>query len=122
MKRRRERRSQWGEGWLMAGAFVLVLALCLGVYWNRLPRVERVQPVHVLSEEALARVEMVNLNTADAAELKALPGIGDALAQRIVDYRQAHGAFAHIEEIMNVPGIGEGKFQALREQVYVDAG
>jgi competence protein ComEA len=50
----------------------------------------------------------VNINTADAATLALLPGIGPSLAQRIIDYRQANGPFARIEDIVNVSGIGPG--------------
>jgi competence protein ComEA len=61
----------------------------------------------------------VNLNTASAADLETLPGIGPSLAQRNVDYRAEHGPFATIEAIMDVPGIGEGKFEAIKDLVTV---
>ncbi len=61
----------------------------------------------------------LNLNTATAAELETLPGIGPALAQNIVDYRAEHGPFAAIEDVLEVPGIGEGKFEAIRDLVTV---
>lgn len=51
----------------------------------------------------------VHLNTATAAELTALPGVGDITAQRILEYRAAHG-FASIEDVMKVKGIGKAKF------------
>ncbi|MBR4212190.1 MAG: helix-hairpin-helix domain-containing protein, partial [Oscillibacter sp.] len=55
----------------------------------------------------------VNINTADLAALCALPGIGEALAGRVIEYREAHGPFASPDEIMNVSGIGAGKFSAI---------
>jgi len=61
----------------------------------------------------------ININTATAAELEALPGIGPVLAQRIVDYRKANGPFAAIEDIKNVSGIGEGIFEEIKELVFV---
>ena len=61
----------------------------------------------------------LNINTATAAELETLPGIGPSLAQRIVDYRTVHGPFASIEAVMDVPGIGEGKFEAIKGLITV---
>jgi competence protein ComEA len=66
-----------------------------------------------------AAVLPLNLNTATTAELETLPGIGPTLAQTIVDYRAEHGPFATIESILDVPGIGEGKFEAIKDLVTV---
>jgi competence protein ComEA len=62
---------------------------------------------------------MINLNTATAAELEMLPGIGPKVAARIVEYRQKKGPFKKIEELMNVQGIGEKSFLKLRAQLTV---
>lgn len=59
----------------------------------------------------------VNINTADAAALETLPGIGPKLAQRILDYRAAHGPFARIQDIMEVSGIGQATFEELDDQI-----
>ena len=61
----------------------------------------------------------VNINTASATDLETLPGIGAKTAGRIVEYRQKNGPFKKIEELMNVPGIGEKNFLKLRSQVSV---
>ena len=62
---------------------------------------------------------VVNINTASAAELEALPGIGAKTAARIVDYRQKNGPFKKIEELMNVRGVGEKNFLKLKAQITV---
>lgn len=62
----------------------------------------------------------VSLNRAGVAELDTLPGIGPALAQRIVDYRRAHGPFRRIEDLQQVPGIGPAKFQEIRDRLTLD--
>ena len=62
----------------------------------------------------------VNLNTADEETLDLLPGIGPAYAQRIVEYRDQNGPFHSVEEIMNVSGIGEKKFEAMKDMITVE--
>ena len=62
---------------------------------------------------------VVNINTASAAELDALPGIGAKTAARIVEYRQKNGPFKKIEELMNVRGVGEKNFLKLKAQITV---
>jgi len=61
----------------------------------------------------------VNLNTASAAELDRLPGIGPSLAKEIIAYRESHGAFAAVEDLLLVPGIGPAKLASLRDLVCV---
>ena len=57
----------------------------------------------------------ININSADETELVKLSGIGEALAQRIIKYREENGAFQTIEEIMKVSGISKKKFDAVKE-------
>lgn len=61
----------------------------------------------------------VNLNTATIEQLDALDGIGPATAQSILDYREEHGGFGSVEELGQVPGIGEKRLATLREGVTV---
>ncbi|HHY41852.1 MAG TPA: competence protein ComEA [Thermoanaerobacterales bacterium] len=61
----------------------------------------------------------VNINTADESELIKLPGIGPATAQKIIDYRTANGFFKSIEDIKKVSGIGDKKFEQLKDKIRV---
>jgi competence protein ComEA len=61
----------------------------------------------------------LDLNTATAAQLEQLPRIGEALAGRIVDYRQAHGRFRSVDALDQVEGIGPATLDAIRELLYV---
>src|SRR4030088_50915 len=66
-----------------------------------------------------ASTAVVNLNTASATDLEGLPGIGAKTAARIVEYRQKNGPLKKIEELMNVPGVGEKNFLKLKPQITV---
>jgi competence protein ComEA len=61
----------------------------------------------------------ININTATVEQLDVLPGVGPAIAGRIVSYREAYGAFAAIEEIMNVQGIGPATFEEIKGMIAV---
>lgn len=62
----------------------------------------------------------VSINRADETELDTLPGIGPALAKAIVEYREENGGFSSLEELMEVPGIGEKKFAELKDLVSLE--
>jgi competence protein ComEA len=66
-----------------------------------------------------AATSTVNINTASAGELDALPGIGAKTAALIVEYRQKNGPFKKIEDLMNVRGVGEKYFLKLKPQITV---
>ncbi len=59
----------------------------------------------------------ISINKAGVNELASLPGIGQTLAQRIVEYREKNGGFKTLEEIMNVPGIKEAKFESIKDYI-----
>ncbi len=86
------------------------------------------QQVHVptkLTPAALASVSSptqggpLNINLANKPDLEALPGIGPSLAQAILDYRDKNGAFLRVEDLLNVPGIGEGILARIRGLITV---
>lgn len=61
----------------------------------------------------------VRVNTADRSALESLPGVGPVLAGRIVEYRERNGPFAVVEDLLDVPGIGEAKLAGMRDSVIV---
>ncbi len=67
----------------------------------------------------IAATGLININTADQNQLDTLPGIGPALAQRIIQYREINGPFQAIEDIKNVAGIGDKKFKELKDKITV---
>lgn len=74
----------------------------------------------VAGETAVATdSEIVNINTADVAQLDTLPGIGPSTAEKIVEYRDSNGPFATIDEIMSVSGIGPAKFEQIESFITV---
>lgn len=120
MRRGRERSGSASEGRILAVALGLVLLLALGMHLGRLLRFETVGPVHCVSEAAVERAGMTDLNRATVEELAKLPGIGEVLAGRIVAHRAEHGPFASVEALENVEGIGKGRLEKLRGWVFVD--
>ena len=62
---------------------------------------------------------LVNLNTASLEELETLSGVGPSTAQKIVDYRTANGGFTSIEQLMDVPGIGDAKYAAVKDSITI---
>jgi competence protein ComEA len=64
---------------------------------------------------------IININTASATDLEALPGIGAKTAARIIEHRQKNGPFKKVEELMNVRGVGEKNFLKLKAQISVGA-
>jgi competence protein ComEA len=96
---------------LMAG--VIAAAIALG-------GTVQARPMQAGSADAKAApAAQVNLNSATASDLEKLPGIGPAMAQRIIEYRQKNGAFKKPEDLMNVKGIGERSFVRLKPLITI---
>lgn len=62
---------------------------------------------------------LVNINTADAQQLDTLPGVGPAMAQRIIEYREQNGGFQQVEDLKKIKGIGEAKFSKLKDKICI---
>lgn len=113
---------------LLAVLAAFTLGFFLGSGSNRAEiavETAEVQPVQAAAAEAEPEPEpdpqsRVNLNTATREDLENLPGIGAVLAQRILAYRDAYGPFVTVEQIMEVDGIGENRFEALKEWITVE--
>jgi len=86
-----------------------VLILCLGM---------TISSVSVLAQKSSpAATEKINLNAATLEQLQTLPGIGPVIAKSIIDHRTKVGKFSRIEEIINIKGIGEKKFQKIKDRL-----
>lgn len=82
--------------------------------------IEPGEPLQVPGEGAAwQKNSLININTATQVELETLPSIGPSMAQKIIEYRQEHGPFQKVEELLGVPGIGPATFEKLRDLICV---
>ena len=97
--------------------FAVLASLSLAAAAAETPESESAKPAVV----QLAQVAVVNLNSADAATLQSeLVGIGATKAQAIVAYREEHGNFASVDELLEVKGIGEATLEKNRDRLSVN--
>lgn len=80
---------------------------------------EVVGAVVVLQSQSETRQELVDINTATAEDLQKVPGIGETLARRIIEFREQHGRFEKVDDLLNVRGIGVASLEKLRRYVVV---
>lgn len=130
--------EKWTKTEIVLLALTLVFLVCTGVMFmlrtaggEQATYVIRTEGAQSASEEIAPAEEVppapepptpehpLNINTASAAELDLLPGIGETLAGRIVAYREENGAFAESADIMKVEGIGEGIYADIQELITV---
>ncbi|MPN41813.1 hypothetical protein SDC9_189368 [bioreactor metagenome] len=104
------------DGWILL--LSLLALLVAGVLFRLANRTEELFPLRRI-ETASEDSYLIDINSADASLLSTLPGIGEVLAGRIVEYREQNGPFASVDQLTDVPGIGDGKIEALR--MFVDA-
>ena len=74
----------------------------------------------IVSKDTTNNSAKININTATIEELDTLPGVGEATANKILNHRKENGNFKSIEEIKNVNGIGDKKFENIRELISVE--
>ena len=112
--------------WIMIGITCMFLCALLGIFIGRntsgnyisINSAINVTDQTESNDNADGRMD---INTASLQQLQLLPGIGETLAQRIIDYRTENGDFATVEDLMKVSGIGERKFEALKPYVKIGA-
>ena len=90
-----------------------MITICTQEEWE-LARAEEIQPDTAQADDGL-----VDINTADAAELCTLPGVGQARAESILAYRQEHGSFQTVEEIKQVSGIKDGLYMKIKDKIKI---
>lgn len=92
------------------------------VYIYSKQEVEELKSIGKLNEEidnTTKKNNKININTATQAELEEITGIGPSLAQKIIEYRESNGKFKDIEELKNVSGIGDKKFESMKSQITI---
>lgn len=103
--------------WLLWGLAALLCAVVVALAWLDVPELSPVAVTYPSEQVVTEPIDMattssslkINLNTADAATLMQLDGLGEKTAAAILDYRESHGGFDTVEELQNVKGIGEKK-------------
>jgi len=83
------------------------------------PRAVKASSGGTVAEGSGSGAALININTASAGELEALPGVGEVIAQRIVDYRTENGPFASVDELLDVSGIGPATLEEMRDLVTI---
>ena len=108
--------------WLIVGMLgVLVVATAVFENLNRYElNVQQTVAQPIVGVSGLTDDGLVNINTADAATLMTVDGIGSTLAQRIIDYREEHGNFQSVDELIEIKGIGEKTLEKIRRYLGVE--
>lgn len=86
---------------------------------DEIPYIQNDAGTNVVIPDISSNSSLVNINTATQSELESLPGIGASTASKIINYRKENGKFKQIEDIMNVNGIGESKFNNIKNYICI---
>ncbi len=106
--------------WLILIIAAVGLALMSGIFIGRITSGARIhiEKNEENSEDAVTSGPL-DINTATVEDFVQLPGIGESLAQRIIDYREQNGPFKDVEDLLNVSGIGESKLNRIINYIKV---
>ena len=113
--------------WLLLALFVVFIAATVFIAVKRTDVHTPGEQAYTVTVQREAEAPMpenvtVNINTADIEALTTLDGVGEVLAQRIIDYREENGGFASVEELSEVKGVGEKILSENRERLCVEGG
>ena len=111
-------------GYTLLITFSCLLCLVLGIFDGRNLNDDRLLHLQNNDEQSAypqqaAEEYLLNINSATQLQLQELPGIGDVIAQRIINYREINGPFQSLDELKNVEGIGDKKLEAIIDLVDV---
>lgn len=110
--------------WILLGITGVFICLLVGIFVGRNLSGSYIR-IHnsADSQDSIAATEQndgrMDINTATSDQLQMLPGIGETLAQRIIDYRTEHGDFKTVGELLQVSGIGESKLEQIKPYIKV---
>ena len=110
--------------WILIGITGAFFILLLGIFLGRNMTHNYVPVENAIHTQATSTTQSeqqndgrININSATLQQLTLLPGVGEVTAQKIIDYRTENGEFKTIEEIMNINGIGEKKFEQMKPYI-----
>ena len=113
-------------------SLILIIFICIGMIFSYYPQNDCIFECFIsdnseiqntdssYNKQELSEKSLININTDSSEELSSLPGIGVKLSQRIINFRKKNGNFEVIEDIMKVSGIGEKKFNEIKNHITVN--
>ena len=114
-----KKRLQFRGAVITAFLLFIVLAGTIVAAIRSVPQPSPVEVVQARYSTTATEPLIININTADKEDLIRLPGVGEVIAGRIVDYRKEHGEFKAVEDLLNVKGIGEKTLEGLKPYITI---